>query len=39
MTLFSIGKVQWIGMDKDLKLYASHKDFIEKVAKIHHAHW
>lgn len=33
------GKVQWISIDKNLKLYASHKDFIEKVAKLHNAHW
>lgn len=31
--------VRWIDIDKDLNLYASHSSLIEKVAKIHHAHW
>jgi hypothetical protein len=26
-------------IDSSLKLYASHKDFIEKTVKKHNAHW
>jgi hypothetical protein len=33
------GKVKWLDIDKTLKLYASHKDFIEKTAKLHKALW
>jgi len=31
--------VKWISIDKNLDLYASHRDFIETVAKKHNAHW
>ncbi|XP_014248972.1 ADP-ribose pyrophosphatase, mitochondrial isoform X6 [Cimex lectularius] len=31
--------VCWLDISKDLKLYASHSDFIEIVAKRHNAHW
>jgi len=31
--------VQWMSINKDIKLYASHEDFIKKVAIIHDAHW
>ncbi|KAK9888262.1 hypothetical protein WA026_000525 [Henosepilachna vigintioctopunctata] len=31
--------VQWISIDKNLDLYASHCSFIEKVAHLHNAHW
>ncbi|CAG5113449.1 Oidioi.mRNA.OKI2018_I69.chr2.g7558.t1.cds [Oikopleura dioica] len=31
--------VKWTDISSDLALYASHKDFIEKVAKLHDAHW
>jgi hypothetical protein len=33
------GKVKWLDIDNTLKLYASHKDFIEKTAKLHKALW
>nr|XP_014349991.1 PREDICTED: ADP-ribose pyrophosphatase, mitochondrial isoform X2 [Latimeria chalumnae] len=33
------GKVKWVDMDQDLKLYASHVQFIEKVARKRGAHW
>ncbi len=31
--------VTWMDIDSELKLYATHKDFIEKVASKHKAHW
>lgn len=31
--------VRWADIDSNLKLYASHKDMIEKVARTHNAHW
>ncbi|XP_014216844.1 putative nudix hydrolase 6 [Copidosoma floridanum] len=31
--------VKWMDINKELSLYASHKDFIEKVAKRHNACW
>lgn len=33
------GSVTWMDIDSKLKLYASHKSFIEKAAKLHNAHW
>ena len=32
-------KVQWMPIDSKLRLYASHKDFISKVANSFDAHW
>lgn len=32
-------KVKWMDIGSELKLYASHKDFIQKVAEKHNAHW
>ena len=32
-------KVKWMTIDKNLKLYASHLDFIELTVKKHDAHW
>lgn len=31
--------VKWTVVDSSLKLYASHRDFVEKAAKLHNAHW
>lgn len=31
--------VKWTDIDKSLKLFASHTEFIRKVAAIHDAHW
>lgn len=31
--------VRWADIGSNLKLYASHKDMIEKVASLHDAHW
>lgn len=31
--------VQWTDMSNDLVLYASHKDFLKKVAEKHSCHW
>lgn len=31
--------VTWMDIDRNLNLYANHKDFIEKTAKLHEAHW
>lgn len=31
--------VKWLDISSNLKLYASHKNFIQKVAIIHNAHW
>ncbi|GLV34477.1 uncharacterized protein CBL_09725 [Carabus blaptoides fortunei] len=31
--------VKWMGINKDLALYASHSKFIEKVVIVHQAHW
>ncbi|KAL3273030.1 hypothetical protein HHI36_014486 [Cryptolaemus montrouzieri] len=31
--------VRWIDIDKHLELYASHSSLIEKVVKLHNAHW
>lgn len=33
------GQVTWMDLDGKLKLYASHKYFVEKAAKLHNAHW
>ena len=33
------GGVKWMDLDRNLKLYASHKYFVEKVTKILDAHW
>lgn len=33
------GSVTWMDMDHKLKLYASHKKFIEKAVQLHDAHW
>lgn len=33
------GSVTWMDIDQKLKLYASHKNFIHKVAELHNAHW
>jgi len=33
------GSVTWMDIDKNLNLYASHKDFIELACKLHDAHW
>ena len=31
--------VKWMDISSSLDLYASHRDFIEKVALLHNAHW
>jgi len=31
--------VQWMAIDKSLKLYASHKDFIKATVDVRGAHW
>lgn len=31
--------VKWIDINKDLKLFASHSDFVKKVAEMHDANW
>lgn len=31
--------VRWTKVDSNLKLYASHKDFVEKTAKMNNAYW
>lgn len=31
-------RVKWLDIDRDLKLYANHKDFVEKVVDILKAH-
>jgi ADP-ribose pyrophosphatase len=33
------GSVTWMDLDSKLKLYASHKYFVEKATKLHEAHW
>lgn len=33
------GQVQWVDIDSELSLYASHSYFLEVVAKERHAHW
>jgi ADP-ribose pyrophosphatase len=33
------GSVTWMDLDSKLKLYASHKYFVEKATKLHDAHW
>ena len=33
------GSVTWMDMDGKLKLYASHKQFVEKAAALQNAHW
>lgn len=33
------GSVTWMDIDQKLKLYASHKNFIQKAAELHNAHW
>ena len=32
-------KVTWMTIDRNLKLYASHQDFVKKTAEKHNAHW
>ena len=29
----------WLDLNKDLKLFASHVDFLHHVANLHKAHW
>lgn len=31
--------VKWIDLSDDLVLYASHKDFLVKIAEKHNSHW
>lgn len=31
--------LQWMDLGREIKLYASHKDFLQKVAAMKHAHW
>jgi ADP-ribose pyrophosphatase len=31
--------VKWTDVSESLNLYASHRDFVEVVAKLHNAHW
>ena len=32
--------VQWMDIDgTNLKLYASHKEFVQKVVELHNCHW
>jgi|ERR1712130_145851 len=31
--------VKWSDISADLKLYASHSDFVRRVAQLHEAHW
>ena len=31
--------VRWMEINSNLKLFASHKDFIKKTAELHNAHW
>lgn len=31
--------VKWLDMNKNVLLYASHSKIIEKVVKLHQAHW
>lgn len=33
------GSVTWMDLDGQLKLYASHKEFVKKAAELHKAHW
>ncbi|RNA15805.1 ADP-ribose mitochondrial-like [Brachionus plicatilis] len=33
------GSVTWMDIDQKLKLYASHKNFVQKAAELHNAHW
>lgn len=33
------GDVRWMAIRKDLKLYANHRDIIEKAARFHFAFW
>ena len=33
------GSVTWKDIDQSISLYANHKIFIEKIAKLHNAHW
>jgi ADP-ribose pyrophosphatase len=30
---------QWKDLSSELKLFASHEEFLFKVAKLHNAHW
>lgn len=32
-------KAVWMDLDSNLKLFASHVDFLQKVAVLHNAHW
>ena len=32
-------QAQWMDLSSELKLFASHIDFLEKVALRHDAHW
>jgi len=31
--------VKWTDINRNLKLFASHADFIKSVAELHNAHW
>lgn len=31
--------IHWTDLDSSLELYASHKTFVEAVARLHDAHW
>lgn len=31
--------VKWQDLSGDLKMYASHSSFVQKIAEIHEAHW
>ena len=33
------GDVKWMEVRKDLELYASHKDILERTARFHFAFW
>lgn len=33
------GSVTWMDIDQKLKLYASHKNFVQRAAELHDAHW
>ncbi len=32
-------KVRWMDLSAELQLYASHSDFLKRVALMHKAHW
>ena len=31
--------VAWTDVDSQLKLYASHSDFVKRTTELHKAHW